>query len=85
MGSCPGLFGGMIPVRLGISCSMIHILLGLLAWWFSSSAIIGLFVIYQFTQHLFEGKPFDLSSALWDIGEFAIGLLIPDLLLPLLS
>jgi hypothetical protein len=83
--NCPGLFGGRIPVRLGISCSMIHVLLGFVAWWLSSSTIVAVFVVYQFTQHLFEDKPFDLNSTLWDIGEFAAGILIPDTLFPLVS
>lgn len=75
------MFNGLIPLNLPISCTLVHILIGVIAWWIGSPIIPMVFVAYQLTQHLVEGKEFDEWSAIVDIMEFQIGWTAADFLL----
>ena len=74
---CKGLWGGRVDLGLPLSCSIIHVILGILALWWPWIAPV--FVVYQLTQHYVERKPFDKKSATTDIAEFILGMAIAKL------
>lgn len=71
--SCPGMWNGLVPIRLPVSCSVIHVGLGFLAGYYQAHQLAWFYFLYQTTQSAIEGRPHPLSSLLRDLSEFVLG------------
>ena len=78
------MWNGLVNLGLPLSCTMIHVILGILAMWLGiwrEATLI--FITYQLTQHIVEKKPFDPMSAAIDVAEFVFGALLATAVSPL--
>lgn len=67
---CPGMWRGLLPIALPMSCDLIHFIIGILAGAFQSLFVMVIFILYQITEPLFTGVP---DKPIKDVGIFVFG------------